>query len=119
MRLLVCGGRNWTDKQFIKLHIMTLHDKYSIEVIIEGEAKGADTLSREIAIEMGIPVLAFPANWKEYGKSAGPIRNHIMLREGKPDYILAFHDNVSQSKGTKHMITIAEKAGIPTNCWSH
>jgi len=42
-----------------------------------------------------------------------------MLDEGKPTYVLAFHDNLAESKGTKDMVTRAKKAGIPVEVWSH
>ena len=54
----------------------------------------------------------FPADWKKYGRAAGPIRNKQMLNEGKPDLVLAFHTNIENSKGTKSMIQIAKKSEI-------
>lgn len=110
MRVLICGDRNWTSVE----SILTQIEHYQPSVVIEGEARGADTIAREVANHLGIPVLAFPADWETYGRAAGPIRNAQMLKEGRPDLVLAFHENIEQSKGTKNMITIAEKAGIPT-----
>lgn len=120
-RILICGDRNWKDKEFIHhtLFPSPLWEKGFVECIIEGEAKGADKLAREIGEEYKIPVLKFPANWIEFGKSAGPIRNQQMLDEGKPDLVLAFHDNIESSKGTKDMISRATKAGIFTILYSH
>lgn len=42
----------------------------------------------------------FEANWKEFGKAAGPIRNEQMAKYGT--HLLAFWD--LKSKGTKNMI---------------
>ena len=36
-----------------------------------------------------------------------------MLEEGKPDKVLAFHEDIESSKGTKHMVKISQEAGIP------
>jgi hypothetical protein len=110
MRLLVCGDRNWSSVESILTQIRS----YQPSVVIEGEAKGADTIAREVANHLGIPVLSFPADWKKYGRAAGPIRNAQMLKEGRPDFVLAFHDNIETSKGTKNMVMLAKKAGIPT-----
>lgn len=110
MRLLVCGDRNWTSVESVLSQIELLNPS----LIIEGEARGADSIAREVAIHLGIPVLKFPADWSKHGKAAGPIRNAQMLKEGRPDFVLAFHHNIEESKGTKNMIMIAEKAGIPT-----
>lgn len=44
---------------------------------------------------------------------AGPLRNHAMLREGKPQAVIAFHANLAQSRGTAHMVRIAREARVP------
>ena len=46
----------------------------------------------------------FPAQWSKYGRAAGPLRNTQMLSEGNPDIVLAFHDNIKRSRGTRNMI---------------
>lgn len=56
----------------------------------------------------------FPADWKQYGKAAGPIRNKQMLDEGQPDLVLCFHDDIEKSKGTKNMYELAKARGIKT-----
>lgn len=110
MRVLVCGDRHWADKDKIR---EVLSSVPNLEAVIEGEAKGADTLAREVAEELGVPVLPFPANWVRYGRAAGPIRNRQMLG-GKPDLVIAFHNNIGESRGTKNMLGLAKDAGIPT-----
>tara|TARA_Y100000310_G_scaffold341525_1_gene440936 strand:- start:879 stop:1235 length:357 start_codon:yes stop_codon:yes gene_type:complete len=113
MRLLVCGDRNWTDKNKIRQEVIELCSIAHISVIIEGGARGADRLAGEVADELDISLLVFPAKWTEFGKSAGPRRNQQMLDEGQPDQVLAFHNNIQESKGTKHMIDIAQRSNIP------
>lgn len=117
MRLLICGDRNWTDKDLIKSVLQSLNVK--VDCIIEGEARGVDTLAREVAEELKIPVEGYPARWGECGRAAGPIRNQQMLDEGKSDAVLAFHDDIEKSKGTKDMINRARKAGVPVTLISH
>ena len=118
MRILVCGARNWSDYIAIRDVIASLLP-LGVECIIEGEAAGADSMGRVAANELGIAVLKFPADWNKHGKAAGPIRNKQMLEEGKPDLILAFHDDIDKSKGTKNMLEQAQKAGIVTRLYSH
>lgn len=115
MRVLVCGDRRWRDKNTILTVLARLSD---VDTVIEGEARGADTLAREVAEEYGISVLAFPANWNKYGRAAGPIRNKQMLDEGKPDLVIAFHNNITESKGTKNMLSQARERGIPTRLYN-
>ena len=55
-----------------------------------------------------IPVERFPADWSEYGKAAGAIRNQQMLDEGTPDLVVAFPGG----NGTLDMVRRSQRAGI-------
>jgi len=115
MRLLICGSRDWNDKLIITQYLERLQPS----VVIEGEAPGADTLARQAAKALDIKVEAYPADWRLHGRSAGMVRNQQMLDEGKPDYVLAFHDHIELSRGTKDMVNRAEEAGLPVAIWTH
>lgn len=56
----------------------------------------------------------YPADWNQYGKTAGPIRNSLMLAQHPDiDLVLAFHDDLEgSSKGTLDMVRKAQKGGI-------
>lgn len=116
MRVLVCGSRIWTDSQFILNYLSELSD---VECIIEGDARGADKMAGDAANLLNIPVEVYKPNWGEYGKAAGIIRNGEMLKDGKPDLVVAFSDDIENSKGTKHMVSIAERAGVETVVVTH
>lgn len=93
--------------------------------LIEGGADGADDAAAAWAEDSPMHShnehpddppfehLKFKADWLSYAKAAGPIRNKKMLDEGKPDLVIAFHDDIDNSKGTKHMVGIAKKARVP------
>lgn len=108
MRILFCGDRNWSHYKTIVDVMLELRPT----LVIEGEAAGADSMAREAAEDYLIAVLPFPADWKKYGRAAGPIRNSQMLKEGKPELVVAFHDDITTSKGTKNMVEQAKKNGI-------
>ncbi len=108
MRLLICGDRHWTNSKLIGEWI----DKYSPDIVIEGDCRGADKMAGEEARKRGIGVEEYPAQWDKHGRGAGPIRNKQMLEEGKPTHVLAFHNNIEESKGTKNMLMQAERIGI-------
>jgi hypothetical protein len=57
-------------------------------------------------------VIRVSAKWEKYGLAAGPIRNQEMLDTYKPDLVVAFHNDIEHSKGTKDMITRAMNYGI-------
>lgn len=103
-RLLICGGRTFNDRPAILHRVRRLNP----EIIIHGDAPGADTMAGSVARQLGIPLIVFPANWEGEGRAAGPNRNQRMIVEGRPDYVLAAPGGV----GTADMIQRAESAGI-------
>jgi hypothetical protein len=142
MRILICGDRNWTDREKIaqqlqiiaKVHELTLHETgveefyckpnmdegfqpgWSEILVIHGAARGADRIAGEEAAKIGFEVKAFPISsedWAHFKGGAGPIRNQLMLDEGKPDLVLAFHSNLEESKGTKDMVNRACAVQLP------
>lgn len=110
MIILVTGDRNWSDKETIRKELI----KYDCEgmSLIHGNCRGVDILAGEVAEELGWWVISVSAEWGKHGKAAGPIRNKEMLDLG-PELVLAFHHNISESKGTKNCVQQAKKAGIP------
>ena len=105
MRVLVCGGRNYIDIEKMK----EILDALVPEVVIHGNATGADRLAELWAIKNEIEIERYPADWGQYGRSAGPIRNKQMLIEGRPDMVVAFPGGT----GTQNMIKLASEEGIP------
>lgn len=109
MRVLVCGGRDYRDFQRVKRYLNTLHSTIEIDTLIEGGARGADTLARVWAAQASVPVETFPADWSQHGRRAGTIRNKRMLTEGRPDLVVAFPGGV----GTADMVRQARAADVP------
>lgn len=125
MKILCCGDRNWDDYNLIaktlQPFLLSMPDEYpsTFITIIEGDAKGADRMAGTYAKAWGLSLEVYPADWKTYRKAAGVIRNQQMLDEGKPDKVIAFHDDIEHSKGTKDMVSRARKAGIPVQIVTH
>lgn len=110
MKVLICGGRNYSDQCLVFHQLDQIHASKSITELIHGDARGADRLGREWAKQMNVPERAFPASWRRYGKAAGAIRNQQMLDQGKPDLVIAFPD--PQSRGTWDMVRRAQNADL-------
>jgi len=80
--ILVCGGReysNWNKFRDTITSVLEDCPSNATPCIVQGGAKGADFMAKIFAISRGILYLEYPANWKEYGRSAGHIRNQEML----------------------------------------
>ncbi len=124
MRILICGDRNWTDTDFVHLILEGAYEQSRQAgepfTLIEGCAPGADRAACHWRSKrFDIQHLHFPADWKRYGYSAGPIRNRQMVQEGKPDVVYAFHDDLAGSRGTIDMLKVAKKEKIPVILCSH
>lgn len=113
MKVLCCGDREWKDWRSIRRALESLGPN---TVIVHGDCRGADKMCGFVASQFGYSVDANKANWGKYGLAAGPIRNAEMLTKHRDiGLVLAFHDNISASKGTKDMVAQARAAGIPVN----
>lgn len=108
--ILVCGGRDYSDKESVFAALDHMAKSRVIELVIHGGASGADSLAGEWADARGIFSIACMADWKARGKKAGPIRNKMMLTL-KPDGVVAFPGG----SGTADMIRQAKAAGL--NVW--
>ncbi len=113
-RIIVAGGRDFDNYILLSETLDVVLERYTLsEVsIVSGCCRGTDALGERYAKEHGIPVVRFPADWLEYGKAAGPIRNRKMAEyasEGE-GVLVAFWDG--RSRGTASMIRLAEKAGL-------
>jgi hypothetical protein len=106
-RVLVCGGRNYDDWEPLFAVLDALLGQNDL-VIIQGGAPGADGIARMWSRSRKCECLNFPADWRKQGRAAGPIRNHRMLAEGKPDLVLA----APGGRGTADMVRQARAAGL-------
>lgn len=110
IKLMVCGGRDFSNKELCFSSIQKFIEEenldYSQIIILEGECPtGADSFAKEFANLHNILLEKYPADWKKYGKAAGPIRNKEMVTNC--DYCLAFWNY--ESKGTKSSIDYCKK----------
>ena len=121
--LLICGDRNWLDFDHIWCDVL----RENPDLVIVGGARGADDCGRRAAADIQIDYEVYPAKWKMYGRSAGPVRNKVMLKRllqlrelpGWEVKALAYHDKIEDSKGTANMVALLEAEGIETEVKTH
>ena len=109
MKLIIAGSRTFTDyKKLCEVCDEKLQDQNEIEIVSGAYYKGADKLGEQYAKERKYKLTKFPADWKRFGRAAGPKRNQKMANYA--DALIAFWDG--ESKGTKHMFDLAKCRGL-------
>jgi len=112
--VLISGDRNAKKEKWytpIKKELVELKDEKGKISVIHGGCLGIDTIAQKVCNDLDIDTKIFPADWGKYGKCAGPIRNKLMI-EQNPDILLAYHDNIKESKGTIGTINMALEKGL-------
>ncbi len=119
MKILVCGSRGrvseWDYQQLFNAFddLGYSHDLFPSDffIIHGGCPNSPDESAQSVAGKLEAVVKSYPADWNYYGKKAGYVRNIQMLKEGKPDLVIAQWDG--KSRGTLNMITEATAWGVP------
>ena len=105
MRVVVTGGRDYHKAHKLIARLSSL----GITELAHGACEtGADALADEWAKSRNIPCKQYPAHWHKLGNKAGPVRNHKMLTDFKPDVVIAFPGG----SGTDHCVRTALRLGI-------
>lgn len=108
-RIIVFGSRNWLDAAYLWRQLDLLSRN---AVIVHGACPtGADAFAEQYALACGLAVERYPANWRAYGRSAGPRRNEAMATLGAT-FAIGFR-MPGDSRGTDHMRGACERHGIP------
>lgn len=125
MRLVITGGRRFNNITMMHVGMCEVARLYGpIELVIHGDATGADKIADAWASLQGIERLPFPAKWNEihapgarvrwsrqhgfYNVLAGVWRNQQMINEGKPTHYLA----MPGGDGTADMVARCNRAGL-------
>ena len=110
-RVIIAGTRSFNDYDLLRVscnNLLSEKQRTHTVVIISGTARGADQMGERYARERGFQLRRFPADWEQYGKSAGHIRNAKMADNA--DALIAFWNG--ESKGTKNMIDNARRKSL-------
>lgn len=108
-RPIICGGRTYAERQFLFSKLDEIDRANGpFDTIIQGGAKGADSLAYEWAVARSRCCAHVMPDWKAHGRKAGPMRNQLMIDAYKPDACIAFPGGT----GTADMVKRAHAAGL-------
>lgn len=108
MKVIIAGGRDFKDYDLLCRSADYYLSRQSEVEVVSGTAQGADKLGEKYANDRDFSIKRFPADWGTHGKAGGYIRNEDMAIYA--DALIAFWNE--RSRGTKHMIDIAELHGL-------
>lgn len=111
MRVIVCGGRDYSDHERLTRELERVWRKHPTATLVHGGASGADTLAGIWASRRGIAVEIHPARWDLHGRAAGPRRNAELAALPNVLGVVAFPGG----RGTADMISRARSRGIPVH----
>jgi len=111
MITIIAGSRSCIEYNEI-LHAIK-ECPWRVTKVISGGARGADALGEKWAKRNNIPTEIFYADWEKYGRRAGYLRNEVMADHAQA--LIALWDG--ESRGTKHMINIAERKALDVFVW--
>src|SRR4029078_11243245 len=90
MYIGIVGSRDYFDYEYFCKKLKKTN--FEGATIVSGGASGVDRMAEKYSREiLNKEPIIFKANWKLYGKKAGPIRNKEIVN--KSDYIIAFQKN--------------------------
>lgn len=107
MKTIIAGSRGATQYKFIELATQLCY--FDVTSVVSGTCRGGDKLGERYATTNNLPLELYPADWKQYGKAAGMIRNAEMAENAEA--LIAIWDGFS--KGTLNMIEIARRKKFP------
>lgn len=117
-KIVIFGGREFNNKNLFIEQVESILKEWDLSKdwieIVEGGARGTDSLAKDYAISNNISYKEFNADWNKYGKSAGHLRNEQMAKYCEGQFGIAFWDG--KSRGTKNMLTHCEKYDIKVEC---
>ena len=107
IKLAIVGSRTFNSYDEVNTVLSEFISSNDVTVteIVSGGAKGADALAERYAANHNIPTKIYYADWKKFGRRAGPIRNVDIIK--RCDVCVAFWDG--ESHGTKHDIELCRK----------
>ncbi len=108
MKVLVTGGRDFRNRACVAREMDALFKEHGHSLmIIEGGARGLDSLVADWCDGNGLPHAQVKALWTVQQLRAGPIRNAAMLLL-EPELVVAFPGG----DGTANMVELARQCGI-------
>lgn len=108
MRLLICAGRYYADTRRCHRVLDAYLRIRPVTVLIHGGSQFLGSALEDWARDAGVDVVRYPPNWKLHGKQAERQRNHFMLKDSRPEVVIA----LPGAEDTSELVAQARAAGV-------
>jgi hypothetical protein len=111
IKVIIAGSRDFKNYELLKrkmIHALSNYKPEEVE-IVSGGAYGADQLGERFAKMAGCSLKVLKPDWDLYGKRAGFMRNWDMAKYADACVIFMKKEG---TKGSQHMIDLAEREGL-------
>lgn len=114
MKTIIAGTRTATITAVV-MAIVQCPWSEEITEVVHGGAPGADRWGKRWANSRKLPITEYPADWKQHGRAAGPIRNGEMANYA--DALVLVWDG--KSRGSRDMLEKAQAKGLRVFVWDY
>jgi hypothetical protein len=111
-RILICGSTKWNKVAIIRKALRKFYYK-NVDCVIIGTASGAEKLALMLAKYDRFNIVLVPPNVERDGKDANYYRNAWVWNLFKPTQVLAFHQDIENSKSTAQYLKLAKAKNVP------
>lgn len=119
-KLLIVGSRTFNDYEILCKIVDGLVPNYPNLEIVSGGSIGADSLAERYANEHSIPVKVYKADWDQFGKKAGFLRNfqmHEYISTDPNRLCVVFWDG--ESVGAQHNFELVKQFDTNLCVYNH
>lgn len=109
-RVAVVGSRSFPALSLVECFVAGLPPGV---VVVSGGARGVDAAAAAAALECGLALEVFRADWGRFRRGAGPVRNAALVAGGLSVLVCFVSDPECLSPGSADVCRRARAAGVP------
>jgi len=109
LRVIVCGGRDFTDKTMLSRVLWYVHERRGLAEVIHGGQRGVEQMANRWAFEQGLHRVEVRAEWSKYGNPRAILLRNSQMFDLRPHGVIAFPGDVN----SRAVVQAARERGVP------
>ena len=108
LRVIVCGGRDFTDKTMLSRVLWYVHERRGLAEVIHGGQRGVEQMANRFAFEQGLHRVEVRA-WSKYGNPRAILHRNSQMFDLRPHGVIAFPGDAN----SRTVVQSARERGVP------